>query len=304
MFATGNHDSEIFSASVAADQVTVDNYQPLGYGGLVKRLDLPKSGPAGLPVGVPLHATATSGIISLDANELSWEFQGLTGYSGGAQARWLEDTLAAWRRDGAVDFIIAFFHECAFSTCGGHSSDGGVRSTLAPLFARYQVDLAIQGHNHVYERTNPLELRPGDQHRPVGQAGGRPVPRRARRSGAREGRHHVRGRGHRGHAPLRLVRRRMRRTGTSRRAPAAARPSPATPRPGPGRTSASRTSPSGRETVDWSQARYADYGFVALDVNPAPGGQRTTMVLRYINQQGQELDRVVFSRTAGEAFPA
>jgi hypothetical protein len=53
------------------------------------------------------------------------------------------------------------------------------------------------------------------------------------------------------------------------------------------------------ETVDWSQARYDDYGFIALDVTPAPSGQRTTMVLRFINEQGRELDRVVFSRTAG-----
>ena len=44
----------------------------------------------------------------------------------------------------------------------------------------------------------------------------------------------------------------------------------------------------------------ADYGFVALDVTPAARGHRTTMVLRYINQQGRELDRVVFSRTAGD----
>jgi hypothetical protein len=53
------------------------------------------------------------------------------------------------------------------------------------------------------------------------------------------------------------------------------------------------------ETVDWSQARYDDYGFVALDVTPAAAGQRTTMVLRFINEQGRELDRVVFSRNAG-----
>ena len=53
------------------------------------------------------------------------------------------------------------------------------------------------------------------------------------------------------------------------------------------------------ETVDWSQARYDDYGFVALDVTPAAPGQRTTMVLRFINEQGRELDRVVFNRVAG-----
>ena len=55
------------------------------------------------------------------------------------------------------------------------------------------------------------------------------------------------------------------------------------------------------ETVDWSQARYADYGFIALDVVPARRGQRTTMTLRFINQQGRELDRAVFTRTAGQA---
>ena len=54
------------------------------------------------------------------------------------------------------------------------------------------------------------------------------------------------------------------------------------------------------ETVDWSQARYDDYGFIALDVVPAARGQRTTMTLRFIHQQGRELDRVIFSRTAGE----
>jgi len=53
------------------------------------------------------------------------------------------------------------------------------------------------------------------------------------------------------------------------------------------------------ETVDWSQARYDDYGFIALDVTPAPIGHKTTMVLRFINEQGRELDRVVFSRLAG-----
>jgi hypothetical protein len=57
------------------------------------------------------------------------------------------------------------------------------------------------------------------------------------------------------------------------------------------------------ETVDWSQARYDDYGFIALDVTPAPRGQRTTMTLRFINEQGRELDRVVFYRTAGESLP-
>jgi hypothetical protein len=34
-------------------------------------------------------------------------------------------------------------------------------------------------------------------------------------------------------------------------------------------------------------------------VNPARRGRKTTMVLRFISEQGRELDRVVFSRIAG-----
>jgi len=49
MFATGNHEPEMFSAQVAADAVTVASYEPLGYGGLVKRMDLPRTGPSACP---------------------------------------------------------------------------------------------------------------------------------------------------------------------------------------------------------------------------------------------------------------
>jgi hypothetical protein len=37
-------------------------------------------------------------------------------------------------------------------------------------------------------------------------------------------------------------------------------------------------------------------------VAPAQAGQTTTMTLRFINEQGKELDRAVFYRTAGEVL--
>ena len=300
MFATGNHEAELFSAQVAADTATVDAYGPLGYGGLAKRLDLPANGPSGCP-SVYSFSYGNVGIISLDANELCWEFQGLTGYSGGAQVRWLHDQLAAWRADPRIDFIVAFFHECAFSTCEGHSSDGGVRSTLAPLFATYQVDLVIQGHNHVYERSNPLsydpatnsarstkqavavspdepaEVEPATDGTTYVVAGTAGTPRYAWSGVGQTDRNFAAGAG----------------SGTTVTGDPAAKTGPYVKE-----LDFSRT----YETVDWSQARYADYGFVALDVTPASKGQRTTMVLRFINEQGRELDRVVFSRTAGEVL--
>ena len=297
MFATGNHDTELFSAQVAADKATVDTYGPLGYGGIEKRLDLPRTGPSSCP-SVYSFSYGNVGVISLDANELSWEIQGLLGYSHGAQVRWLEERLAAWRRDPRIDFIVAFFHECAFSTCDGHSSDGGVRSKLAPLFSRYQVDLVVQGHNHVYERTNPLiydaktnsarsskqavalspaepaEVSPATDGTTYVVAGTAGTPRYGWSGKGETDRNFAAGKG----------------SGSMVTGDAKTQTGPYV-----SELDFSET----YETVDWSQARYADYGFVALDVTPARRGERTTMVLRYINQQGRELDRVVFSRTAG-----
>ncbi len=48
------------------------------------------------------------------------------GYSGGAQTRWLEATLAAARRDASIDWIIAQMHQCACSSSrDGNGSDAG-----------------------------------------------------------------------------------------------------------------------------------------------------------------------------------
>jgi hypothetical protein len=300
MVATGNHDTELFSSSVAADLSTVRNYDPHGYGGLVKRMDLPGNGPSACP-SVYSFRYGNVGVISLDANDLSWEIQGLFGYSKGAQVRWLESQLTAWRSSPGVDFIVAFFHECAFSTCNGHSSDGGVRSALAPLFARYQVDLVIQGHNHVYERTNPLRYDAATNSAVSSKQAVAVSPDEpASIYPAVDGTTYVVA----GTA------------GTPAYAWSGARESNRNFAAGPGSGSvvladaAKQTGPwvneqdftSRYESVDWSQVRYDDYGFVALDVVPAQAGQTTTMTLRFINEQGKELDRAVFYRTAGEVL--
>ncbi len=296
MVATGNHDTEMFSSSVAADSATVANYEPLGYGGLVKRMDLPTTGPAECP-SVYSFTYGNVGVLSLDANELSWEIQGLLNYSRGAQVRWLEHRLRSWRAGHEVDFIVAFFHECAFSTCNGHSSDGGVRATLAPLFARYQVDLAVQGHNHVYERTNPLiyDARTNSA-RSSRQAVSVSPAEPAHVWPARDGTTYVvagtAGTPRYGWMPHETDRNFAAGKGSGSTVTA-------DPKKETGPYVSERDFSQRFENVDWSQARYDDYGFVALDVTPAAAGHRTTMTLRFINEQGRELDRVVFNRVAG-----
>jgi 3',5'-cyclic AMP phosphodiesterase CpdA len=142
MFATGNHDME------AA-------YPVHGYGGHLARLDFPGNGPAICPSAYTfVHGNVA--VLSLDANDVTYEITANTGYSGGAQNSWVATTLAAHRADPNIDFIVCFFHHCAYSTTEAHASDGGVRAAWCNLFDRYQVDLVLQGHNHVFERSDPI----------------------------------------------------------------------------------------------------------------------------------------------------
>jgi hypothetical protein len=81
----------------------------------------------------------------------------ITGYSRGAQTRWLERTLAAAREDQAIDWIIVAMHQCALSSSAtGNGSDLGIREQWLPLFDRYHVDLVVSGHDHDYERSFPV----------------------------------------------------------------------------------------------------------------------------------------------------
>jgi Calcineurin-like phosphoesterase len=300
MFATGNHDVELFSASLDADATTIGHYGSLGYGGHAQRLDLPENGPSRCP-SVYSFTYGNVAVVSVDANDLSYEIQGLLGYSGGEQARWLRRRLGEFRRDPDIDFIIAFFHHCAFSTCVSHSSDGGVRKVLAPLFAEFEVDLAIQGHNHLYERSNPIRYNPasntgvsstqavslsaadpavvhperdGTTYITVGSAG---RPRYAWSGAVEDDRNFIAG-----------VNTKDPGNSTVVAADAATKVGP---------YASQLDFSDAYETVDWSQARYRDYAFIALDVVPATPRGTTTMTLRAINEQGVEFDRVVFSRS-------
>jgi Purple acid Phosphatase, N-terminal domain/Calcineurin-like phosphoesterase len=79
------------------------------------------------------------------------------GYSGGAQTRWLEATLAAARGDASIDWIVVQLHQCACSSgAAGSGSDLGVRREWLPLFDTYEVDLVLAGHDHGYERSFPV----------------------------------------------------------------------------------------------------------------------------------------------------
>ena len=73
---------------------------------------------------------------------------------GSKQYTWLEQDLQA--ASSTATFIFVFFHKPPYSSGAVHGSNISVRNTLCPLFEQYGVDMVFNGHDHIYERTIPI----------------------------------------------------------------------------------------------------------------------------------------------------
>ena len=164
-----------------------------------------------------------------------------------------------------------------YATSSSHASDGGVRAALAPLFEKFTVDLVVQGHNHQYERTNPIK----------GGASGAQAPDRATVHPETDGTTYICcGSGGRPRYSWQKGETDRYRGG---------------PNPDSGTTVTSYVASTGGqkvpETVDWSQARYLDYAFLRVGVTPGPPGGLSAMDVRAISDLGVEIDSVQLVRT-------
>nr|WP_298411791.1 metallophosphoesterase [uncultured Halomonas sp.] len=72
---------------------------------------------------------------------------------GSAQARWLEAQLT----NSDASCVLAFFHKPAFSTSKRNNSEDAQR--LFEILYRQGATLVLNGHNHFYERTRPLDAQ-------------------------------------------------------------------------------------------------------------------------------------------------
>jgi len=151
------------------------------------RDDQPASGTAGHDGRWYAFRVGTALFVTLSGDDVAYRDAPARGYSGGAQTRWLEATLAAARGDASIDWIVVQLHHCACSSGTGagrsgspdrsdhsdHSdqsgpggpgrtagtasgSDLGVRREWLPLFDTYEVDLVLSGHDRGYERSFPV----------------------------------------------------------------------------------------------------------------------------------------------------
>jgi len=86
---------------------------------------------------------------------LSYEDYSVTGYL---------DDLTTWMRaqvaaNPSTKWRIAFYHKTMFTGSASHQSDAdgkAVREAMAPIFDELKIDLALQGHDHVYEVLGPI----------------------------------------------------------------------------------------------------------------------------------------------------
>jgi predicted phosphodiesterase len=78
----------------------------------------------------------------LDTNTNNWK----------AQLAWLEQQL----KESQAQVKVVYGHHPAYSS-GVYGTDDVMVARLSPLFQRYGVQLYINGHEHNYERTNPID---------------------------------------------------------------------------------------------------------------------------------------------------
>ena len=91
--------------------------------------------------------------VVLNTNESSGNYKSFTD----AQVDWLKSDIKAAKKAGS-QWIIVVIHIGPY-TVAEHSSDSNVKDTrtkIAPLFNELGVDLVLQGHDHVYERSKPI----------------------------------------------------------------------------------------------------------------------------------------------------
>jgi len=72
-------------------------------------------------------------------------------------ADWMRAQVAA---NPDTKWRIAFYHKTMYTGSSSHQSDTdgkAVRDALAPVFDELHIDLALQGHDHIYEVMGPIK---------------------------------------------------------------------------------------------------------------------------------------------------
>ena len=74
-------------------------------------------------------------------------------YMDPTQLKWLGDSLQASK----AKWKIAYFHHPLYNPGKHHGPDLDLRAQLLPLFQKFGVNVVFSGHEHVYERIQPID---------------------------------------------------------------------------------------------------------------------------------------------------
>ena len=108
----------------------------------LNQFTLPRNGPSGIePERAYSFEYANALFVILDSNLDPLK-----------QTAWLEEKLSGTR--ATWKFVV--YHHPAYSS-GGNRDNAELRAAWTPLFDKYHVDLALQGHDHAYLRTYPMK---------------------------------------------------------------------------------------------------------------------------------------------------
>jgi hypothetical protein len=86
---------------------------------------------------------------------------------GSKQYKFAEKDLEQYSDDEYIDWIVVFYHKNVYSSGGGLPDEKDFRENYHPLFDKYNVDLALQGHHHAYERFYPLTFNDKNDNKPI-----------------------------------------------------------------------------------------------------------------------------------------
>ena len=99
-----------------------------------------------------MHFLALSTEIPFDVESRQYEFA--------------KRDLEKYSKDPFIDWIIVFYHRQIYGSASGSEHEDDFREAYHPLFDKYKVDLALQGHFHLYERTYPIIFNNKDNDKP------------------------------------------------------------------------------------------------------------------------------------------
>jgi 3',5'-cyclic AMP phosphodiesterase CpdA len=83
------------------------------------------------------------------------------------QYKFVVNDLEKTNNNSSIDWIIVMFHKPFYSSLTSHIQEYTMREKYQPIFDKYGVDLVLQGHNHIYDRTLPIKFNPNNISKPL-----------------------------------------------------------------------------------------------------------------------------------------